>query len=435
MIVDTLPCARCTLETPITAMREHPATGLMLCLGCTNNTTPTAGQGATNKITPEALFLSGIALLSDDAKIEWLIRHILEAGSTGVMFGPSGEGKSFVCLDWSLSIATKRLWNGMQTEQGAVLYLAGEGRTGLKRRVKAWHIFNGCPDISAFHMTRCTVPLDAEAVKLVVDAGKQVEKTSGHNVRLIVVDTLARHLTGDENSTKEMTAFISFCESIRSQFPVSTLLIVHHTGNSEEAKNRSRGSSALKAAMDFEWRCDKGTLTATKMKDSEEPAPILFKLRPVQIGTDDETGEPVTSCVVEYGERSQKQRQAELTPTEKELLKIITDNPDELIGDIRRLFHDHRLKIDPDEKRDTTKKAFSRAWEGILSKGFATLDDNTVMAGHGTNGGHLGDTSHEGGKGTKGHTYIYTCPAVPPPCPPLPPDHDDLIPDFDLEGF
>jgi hypothetical protein len=392
---------------------------------------PIQEQGAEKEKQPQALFVGGASLLDDQPSINWLVKGMIEADSIGQLFGPSGGGKSFVALDLSLSIATGTRWNDRETLQGVVLYLAGEGRTGLKRRVKAWHVTNRNNVISAFNMSRHTVPIDDTAVNRITEAGRQIEAGTGHSVKLVVVDTLARHLVGDENSTREMGAFITACETIRGNFPGCTLLIVHHTGNSEEAKTRSRGSSALKAAMDFELHCDKGALTCTKMKDADEPAPVLFKLRPVQIGTD-ENGEPVTSCVPEYGERSQRHKQAELTGTEKELLKVIGEHPGELIGDIRRLFYDRRRVIDPEVKATTLKKAFSRAFEGLTAKGFAQLHGDTVTGGQATNGGQMGDMSPEGVRGTGGQQLYNSCPFVSPPCP-SPSSVPDEIPDFDLE--
>ena len=39
---------------------------------------------------------------------EWLIEGLLPAHSFGVLFGPAGVGKSFLALDWGLSVAYSR---------------------------------------------------------------------------------------------------------------------------------------------------------------------------------------------------------------------------------------------------------------------------------------------------------------------------------------
>lgn len=363
------------------------------------------------------LFISGNELLTDEAYIDWVVKGLIESDSTGQLFGPSGGGKSFTALDLVLCVATGQPWNGRETKQGAVLYLAGEGRTGMKRRIKGWHQHHSKPDLSAFHLSQHTVPFDEVATGKIVQAGKDVENATGRDVRFVVVDTLSRHMVGDENSTKEMAAFVTTCEDIRSQFPGSVLLLVHHTGNSEEAKHRSRGSSALKAAMDFEIHCDKGLLTYTKVKDGMAPDPTPFKLTPLPIGSDLD-GEPIMTCVIEYGERSQRNQMADLTANEKMLLELVKGNSDILIGDLRQLFYTKRRETEPDAKHATLKKAFSRAWEGISIKGFADLSGDTVIGGQGTNGGHLRMSPSEGDRGTLGDTpkgVVSPCPLSPVP--------------------
>lgn len=371
------------------------------------------------------LFLSGNELLSsEESKILWVVRGLIEADSTGQLFGPSGGGKSFLALDLVLSVATGQPWNGRETKRGQVLYLAGEGHTGMKRRIRAWWFEHGKPDLQAFHLSQHTVPFDEMAVKQIVQAGRDIEEI-GAPVSVFVVDTLARHMTGDENSTRDMGAFLLTCETIRSQFPGSVLLIVHHTGNADDAKHRSRGSSALKAAMDFELHCDKGLLSVTKLKDGDPPEPIAFKLRPVAVGSD-EDGNPITSCVVDYGERSQRHVMADLTPNEKLLLGLIRDNQGVLIGDLRQHFYTKRRESDPDAKHGTLKKAFSRSWEGISAKGFAGLDGNVVTVGQATNGGHCTMSPYEGDRATLGDTPTGWCPPVAVSRPPDLPQSDHL---------
>lgn len=363
----------------------------------------------------QRLFVSGTDLLNDEARIDWLVKGLIESDSIGQLFGPSGGGKSFVALDLSLCIASGQNWNDRPVKRGVVLYLSGEGRTGMKRRFKAWHKINSI-NLSCFQLSQHTVPFDETALSKIMKSGKEIELTTGEDVRLIVVDTLARHLCGDENSTREMGEFISTCEDIRSQFPGSTLLIVHHTGNSEEAKTRSRGSSALKAAMDFEINCDKGLLTFTKMKDALQPEPLPFLLRPVPIGFDEE-GEEIVSCVVEYGERSQRHVMAELTPNERMLLELIKGDQDILIGDLRQLFYAKRREKEPDVKLATLKKAFSRAWEGISAKGFADLRDNTVIGDKGQMGDNLQCLPVRGTGGHWGTPLRGGVPMSPVSCP------------------
>ena len=61
---------------------------------------------------------------------------------------------------------------------------------------------------------------------------------------------------------------------------------------------------ALKGALDAEYRLDKDEhgiirAEATKMKEAEPPEPMAFILRSVELGFNDEDGNPVTSAILD----------------------------------------------------------------------------------------------------------------------------------------
>ena len=73
-------------------------------------------------------------------------------------------------------------------------------------------------------------------------------KQADEPVRLIVIDTLNRNFGGaDENSTKDMTAFVSNLDLLRAEHG-ATILVIHHSGHTNSG--RSRGSSVLYGAVD-----------------------------------------------------------------------------------------------------------------------------------------------------------------------------------------
>src|ERR1700744_6409506 len=82
--------------------------------------------------------LSSIADLLALPDPEWLIEGILPQGGLAVLYGPPGAGKSFLALDWSMSVDRGREWSGRQVRQGAALYICAERTSGLKQRVGAW---------------------------------------------------------------------------------------------------------------------------------------------------------------------------------------------------------------------------------------------------------------------------------------------------------
>ena len=137
---------------------------------------------------------------------------------------------------------------------------------------------------------------------------------------LIVIDTLARHHTGDENSASEMSSFISNLDRLSEEFK-ATVLIVHHAG--KDPSRGARGSSAFRAALDHEIRVTKPetgitNLTCEKAKDAEPFSPMSFRLKQSDVVDElgrmlaEPDGSPVRSCVleeIEYVQHSSKAKQ------------------------------------------------------------------------------------------------------------------------------
>ena len=125
----------------------------------------------------------------------------------------------------------------------------------------------------------------------------------GEPIRLVVLDTLARCSSGDENVAQDASAFWHALDELRDNFKCA-ILVVHHTGHT--AKDRGRGSMAHTGAADFIHMLardndERLVLSCVKAKDSEPFAPLTFRLQPVPLpagwGTAPD-GTPNTSCVL-----------------------------------------------------------------------------------------------------------------------------------------
>lgn len=232
------------------------------------------------------------------ARPTWLIPRILEADSLAMVFGDPGCGKSFLAIDWASRIASGASWRDREVKQGAVIYVAGEGKHGLSRRLTAWATHHG-HDLAR-------MPLYVGGGFSMTDLfalGEFVEAIEAESVQpaLIVLDTLARCFGGDdENSTQDMGRFVMGCDNLRDRFGC-TVLVVHHSGHAD--KSRARGAMAMKGAVDAEYRVaklgDAVTVHQTKAKDGEPCEPMGFTVTTVEIpGLVDDDGEPVTSAVL-----------------------------------------------------------------------------------------------------------------------------------------
>jgi hypothetical protein len=231
----------------------------------------------------------------------WLLRGMLERDTFALIFGDPGCGKSFLAIDWACRIATGTPWRGHPVKGGPVVYIAGEGQQGFGRRIRAWskHHGVGLAGVPLYLAPAVAIPEPADLVSLItaIDTGISA---IGKPV-MIVLDTLARCFGGgDENSTQDMSKFVTACDAIRQRY-ACTILIVHHTGHGD--KSRARGAIALKAALDAEYRLanENGMLlTVTKMKDAETPLPLGLRLIAVELpGLRDDYDNPVTSAAVE----------------------------------------------------------------------------------------------------------------------------------------
>lgn len=261
--------------------------------------------------------------LTQPAPIKWLVKGWIQTPALAMVHGPSGDGKTFVILDMALHIATgKPDWMGCKIKQGNVAYLAGEGHHGLRARVAAWcQKHNERPRNMWVSDCATDINTPAGAAQTISD----LRKIPG-GPKLVIIDTLHRFLDGDENSAQDAKGMIDACNLIQREFDC-TVILVHHTGVSDQAQGRARGSSAWKGAMENEINI-KNTdgiikIEAVKIKDGEKPAPLFIELETVTIeGWIDEDGESVTSAVVH---RTQAPEVKEKKHKENEKIKHITD--------------------------------------------------------------------------------------------------------------
>ena len=239
-----------------------------------------------------------------------LIRGILDRDSLSAWFGDSEAGKSFLALDRALHIAHGMKWRGHKTRQGFVLFLIGEGKNGMVKRVKAWHEYHNMPitDDIAFSVIPAAM-CQPESVDLLVDDIKKLIDKIKRKPDLIELDTLNRHFgQGDENSTRDMTAFVSGMDMLRKETGAA-ISTVHHC--SLGAKDRGRGSIVLHNSVDFEFKVNKSgnsfnefvtNLEFIKVKDYEKPLPLSWKwkLQSLPWAEEDDDGNfiPLNSVVM-----------------------------------------------------------------------------------------------------------------------------------------
>ena len=214
----------------------------------------------------------------------WLVQGILLEDSIAAIFGAPESFKSFLAVDWAMSIAADRPWHGRSVLPGGVLYIAAEGARGLAKRVRAWKAEHRHSDDVPFRLMHNELNLTREkdakafAASVVNELGP---------LSLIVIDTLNQTAAGaDENSAMDMGRYVASMKLLRDMTG-ATIVVVHHSGKDRD--KGLRGSSALLGGFDTTVevvRPDPNGMgiivRVQKQKDEERDPQMRFNLEKVE---------------------------------------------------------------------------------------------------------------------------------------------------------
>jgi hypothetical protein len=226
-----------------------------------------------------------------------------------LLFGESGAGKSLFAMDWAFCLGAGIPWHGHKVKNKCkVLYILGEGFRGVTMRFQALKQKYPHADVSNIKFSRRSINLlDPKASEQVIEIIKDLD----FKPDLIICDTLNRNMVGDENSTEDMGKFFISSELFIKELN-STFLTIHHSGHAD--KGRSRGSSAIKAAMDAEFCVSKNgdgiTFSCTKSKDFSSDSDMSFNLNEVELEGemffDEDDNKQITSVYLNYNGESKR---------------------------------------------------------------------------------------------------------------------------------
>lgn len=201
---------------------------------------------------------------------QWHVDQFFTVGGFVVIFGTSGNYKSFVSLDWAMSCATGTKYLGrFPVKKSKVCYVVSEGASLFRKRARAWLIDHGLQAAQDI----CFVPHafkihDMDEIKELLNIAKDC---LGDVPDMIVFDTLSRNFDGDPNSNERMQEWCNQVDKIRDLG--ITCVAVHHTG--WQNQDRERSAINLRDSADTSILCEKSAgyvakLTCKKQKDAED---------------------------------------------------------------------------------------------------------------------------------------------------------------------
>ena len=237
---------------------------------------------------------------------QYLIKPYIEKDCMGTLYGDSDTYKSFIVLDIGLHLAAGIDYHGHNVHQSGVVYIAGEGHSGIGRRVMAWMIkHNIKPGEIPFFASKVPAQLIEEGNAL--EIAQAVKAVCPGDPGLIIIDTLSTNIgDGDESDNKDMARLLNNVNLYLRATTQACVLIVAHVGHGD--KERERGAYCIRGNVDFrilvkregtpqERRC---SMFSKKSKDGQPFPPASFKAEIVTLpGVLDSEGEESTSLVMQ----------------------------------------------------------------------------------------------------------------------------------------
>lgn len=304
-------------------LRNEGPEGVRRRLGEVHKFTPNGGGDEQQQYqTSNTLPFKWSAELQPVLDVADFVEGMLTEGCLAVVYGNSSVGKSFWCIDLGLHISDGREWNGRETDQGIVIYVALEsGKLTHNRVIKAREEL-GLPHDTPFILVTCQVDLrtsDTDAIRLANTIRKAIadERSKGLPVRLVILDTMSRALNGGSENAEDMGLLLKHADYVRRETGVA-ILFVAHCG--KDAAKGIRGWSGIRAAIDVEIEVTKpeeGEYThvahVTKERDLPDGDRFGFTLKVREVGLNNR-GKSVTTCIVVHAGEVEPKRKGRETP-------------------------------------------------------------------------------------------------------------------------
>ena len=188
-------------------------------------------------------------LWADDTEQEWIIEPILPAGRLIALYSPPKVGKSLLMLEMAVHVSRGTPFLlGTPERRHRVLYVDFENDPRGDIRIRLENMRYQPDDLD--HLDYLSYPTIA-AFDTQRGGLELVEAVKAYGSEVVIVDTISRAVSGEENSNDTWLAFYRNTGFLLKQMGVS-LIRLDHTG--KDVERGQRGGSAKSGDVDAIWK-------------------------------------------------------------------------------------------------------------------------------------------------------------------------------------
>lgn len=196
---------------------------------------------------PSASRWTPLDLTKEPPPVDWLVDQLVCKGDIHLLMGEPGIGKSWLTMALCLGVVRGTDWLGQPIkEPGRVLYVDEENPEGL-----VFHRLRKQLGITEDEARKIRY-LNNQGILLDRDPDALVDEALEFGPSLIVLDSLTRFHTGEEDKAGPMAQLYNMALKPLGRETGAAVVILHHAGKTESNSSyrRSRGSGEIIANVD-----------------------------------------------------------------------------------------------------------------------------------------------------------------------------------------
>jgi len=184
-------------------------------------------------------------LTQEPPEYEWLVHGLICKGDTTLLVGEPNVGKSWISLSLAVAMIDEHdKWLDFDLHNhGKVLYIDEENPHDV--------VYHRLHQLGATNLDNMRY-LHTQGVRLDRHFDRLLDEAIAFEPKMIVLDSLTRLHTQDENSAGQMAKLFNDSINVLCRESGAAVIILHHTNKSESSSSyaKTRGSSDIGAAVD-----------------------------------------------------------------------------------------------------------------------------------------------------------------------------------------